>query len=47
MQPDKSRVFVACTPDEYVVIIDLKSLEVTGNIDAGKQPDGMAWAVRR
>ena len=41
MQPDKSRVFVACTPDEYVVIIDLKSLEVTGNIDAGKQPDGV------
>ena len=47
MQPDGSRAFVACTPDGYVVIIDLKSLEVTGNIDAGKQPDGMAWAVRR
>jgi DNA-binding beta-propeller fold protein YncE len=26
MQPDNSRVFVACTPDNYVVAIDLKSL---------------------
>lgn len=47
MQPDGARAFVACTPDGYVAIIDLKSLEVTGHIDAGKQPDGMAWAVRR
>lgn len=47
MQPDGSRVYVACTPDNYVAIIDLKSLEVTGHIDAGAQPDGLAWAVRR
>lgn len=47
MQPDGARAYVACTPDNYVVIIDLKSLEVTGHLDAGKQPDGMAWAVRR
>jgi hypothetical protein len=36
---------VACTLDGYVAIIDLKSLEVTGHIEAGKQPDGLAWAV--
>ncbi|SPF52157.1 conserved exported hypothetical protein [Candidatus Sulfopaludibacter sp. SbA4] len=47
MHPDGSRVFVACTPDDYVAIIDLKTLEVTGHLDAGKQPDGLAWAVRR
>ncbi len=47
MQPDGSRAFVACTPDDYVAIIDLKTLAVTGHIDAGKQPDGLAWAVRR
>ncbi|HZL57103.1 MAG TPA: YncE family protein [Bryobacteraceae bacterium] len=47
MQPDGSRAFVGCTPDDYVAIIDLKSLEVTGHIDVGKQPDGLAWAVRR
>ena len=47
MEPDGSRAYVACTPDNYVAIIDLKSLDVTGHIDAGKQPDGLAWAVRR
>jgi len=47
MNPDSPIAYVACTPDDYVVLIDLKSLEVTGHIDAGKQPDGMAWAVRR
>jgi YVTN family beta-propeller protein len=46
MQPDGSRAYVACTPDSYVVVVDLKSLEVTGHIDAGKNPDGMAWSKR-
>lgn len=46
MDPDGSRVFVACTPDDYVAIIDVKSLQVTGHLDAGKHPDGLAWAVR-
>jgi YVTN family beta-propeller protein len=47
MQPDGSRAFVACTPDSYVVAIDLKSLQVTAHLDAGRGPDGMAWAGRR
>jgi YVTN family beta-propeller protein len=46
MQPDGARAFVACTPDNYVVTIDLKTLDVTAHLDAGKQPDGLAWAVR-
>jgi DNA-binding beta-propeller fold protein YncE len=46
IQPDGSRAFVACTPDSYVAVIDLKSLEVKGHIDAGKNPDGMAWSQR-
>ena len=47
MQPDGSVAYVACMPDDYVVVvIDLKSLEVTGHINAGKQPDGLAWAAR-
>ena len=29
MDPDGSRAFVACSPDNYVAIIDLKTLEVT------------------
>jgi YVTN family beta-propeller protein len=47
MQPDGLRAYVACTPDDYVAVIDLKSLEVIGHIDAGKRPDGLAWVVRR
>lgn len=47
MQPDGARAYVACTPDNYVAIIDLKTLEVAGRIEAGGQPDGLAWAVRR
>jgi len=47
MQADGARAFIGCTPDDYVAIIDLKSLTVTGHVDAGKQPDGLAWAVRR
>lgn len=47
MQPDGSRAYVACTPDNYVAVIDLKSLEVVGHIDAGPGPDGLAWAVQR
>ena len=46
MQPDGARAYVACTPDNYVAVIDLKSLEVVGKIDAGRQPDGLAWALR-
>jgi YVTN family beta-propeller protein len=47
MQPDGMRAFVACTPDDYVAVIDLKTLEVAGRIDAGRQPDGLAWVARR
>ena len=44
MQPDGSRAYVACTPDNYIVVIDLKTLEETGRIDVGRDPDGLAWA---
>jgi YVTN family beta-propeller protein len=47
MQPDGARAFVACSPDGYVAVIDLHSLEVAGRIDAGHDPDGLAWAGRR
>jgi YVTN family beta-propeller protein len=46
MNPDGSRAFVACTADNYVAVIDLKTLEVTGHIDVGGGPDGLAWAIR-
>ena len=45
MDPDGSRAFVACTPDNYVAIINLKTLELGNHIDVGGGPDGLAWAV--
>jgi YVTN family beta-propeller protein len=45
--PDGSRAYVAVSMADKVAVIDLKTLEVTGQIDTGKQPDGMAWAVRK
>ena len=47
IQPDGLRAYVACTPDDYVAVIDVKLLEMTGKIAAGKQPDGLAWAIRK
>ena len=46
MDPLGERVFVACTPDNYLAIVGLKTFEVTGHIDVGAEPDGLAWAVR-
>ncbi len=44
--PDGSRAFVAVSRDNYIAVIDLKTLTVTGRITVGRGPDGMAWAVR-
>jgi DNA-binding beta-propeller fold protein YncE len=43
---DGSRAFVGCTPDNYVAVIDLKTLEVTGKIEMAA-PDGLAWATMK
>jgi YVTN family beta-propeller protein len=47
MDPVGNRAFVACTPNNYVAAVDLKTLEVTGHIDVGGEPDGLAWATRQ
>jgi DNA-binding beta-propeller fold protein YncE len=44
MQPDGTRAFISCGPDNYVAVLDLKTLEITDHIDAGGEPDGLAWA---
>jgi len=46
MDPDGSRAFVGCTADNYVAVINLKTLTVSGHINVGGGPDGLAWAVR-
>jgi YVTN family beta-propeller protein len=45
--PDGSRAYVAVSMADKVAVIDLKTLEVVGQIDAGKQPDGLAWATQK
>jgi YVTN family beta-propeller protein len=46
VDPDGSRAFIGCTADNYVAVIDLKTLQVSGHIDVGGGPDGLAWAVK-
>jgi YVTN family beta-propeller protein len=46
MDPEGKRAFIACSPDNYVAVLDLKTLEVTSHIDVGGEPDGLAWANR-
>jgi len=46
MDPVGSRAFVACSADNYVSVIDLRTLEVISHIDVGGVPDGLAWAIQ-
>jgi len=43
---DNTRAFVACSPDNYVAVVNLKTFEVTAHIDVGGRPDGLAWALQ-
>jgi YVTN family beta-propeller protein len=42
--PDGSRAYVAVSAKNKVAVVDLNTLEVTGEVQVGKQPDGLAWA---
>ena len=46
MDPVAGRAFVACSSDNFIAVVDIKNLEVTGHLDVGGVPDGLAWAVR-
>jgi YVTN family beta-propeller protein len=46
MDPIGSRAFVACSSDNYIAIVDFKTLQVIGHLDVGGTPDGLAWAVQ-
>jgi hypothetical protein len=46
MDAKDARAFVASSADNYIAIVDLKTLEVTGRLDVGGVPDGLAWAVQ-
>jgi len=46
MDPEGARAFVACSPDNYIAVINLSTLEVTGHLEVGGVPDGLAWSIR-
>jgi YVTN family beta-propeller protein len=41
--PDNSRAYVSVLGAKHVAIIDLNTLMVTGRIETGSRPEGMAW----
>jgi YVTN family beta-propeller protein len=43
--PDGSRAFVAAIEANKVMVLDLLKLEMSGAIEAGEGPDGLAWAA--
>ncbi len=47
MDPGNARAYVACSPDDTVAVIDLNTLEVIARLSTGREPDGLAWAVRK
>lgn len=46
VEPNGSRAYVAVSDSNYVAILDLKTLELTGSILTGASPEGLAWAER-
>jgi DNA-binding beta-propeller fold protein YncE len=47
MDPVANRAFVACSADNNIVVVDLKTLAITGRFDVGGVPDGLAWAEQQ
>src|ERR1051326_2178117 len=45
--PDGGKAYIGATPDNYVGVVDLNTLEMTGKISTGKGPDGMDWVSGR
>jgi len=46
MDPVGSRAFIACSADNYIAVIDLKTLEIINHLDVGGMPDGLAWSIQ-
>jgi DNA-binding beta-propeller fold protein YncE len=46
VDPEGRRAFIACPRDHYVAVVDLRRLSMTGTINAGREPDGLAWWSR-
>lgn len=46
MDPDGSRAYISCGPDNYIAVIDIRTLAIVGHIEVGGEPDGLAWAAQ-
>jgi YVTN family beta-propeller protein len=46
VEPDGKRAFISCPRDRYIAVVDLGRLEMVAKIDAGREPDGLAWWAR-
>jgi len=44
MNPNGKIAYVSCSPDNKVVVLDLKTFSIIGTIRPGRGPDGLAWA---
>lgn len=44
MDKDKNRLFISCTPNNSVTVIDLKTMEIIQKLDIGGRPDGLTIA---
>jgi YVTN family beta-propeller protein len=45
VQPDGSRAYGSSSRDNVVVVVDLNTLQVVGRVNAGNNPDGLAWTT--
>jgi DNA-binding beta-propeller fold protein YncE len=43
LDPNGTRAFIAVAGDNRIDILDLKTLTITGRLETGAGPDGMAW----
>ncbi len=46
MDPAHNCAFVACTPDNDIIVIDFHTLTVAAHIPNIPEHDGMAWATK-
>jgi YVTN family beta-propeller protein len=43
LTPDGARAYVASTAENFLAVVDMKTLQVTGKVVTSGSPDGMAW----
>ncbi|KGO88184.1 hypothetical protein Q765_03845 [Flavobacterium rivuli WB 3.3-2 = DSM 21788] len=47
MDAQYNRLFISCSPNDYIAIIDLKTMEVSGKLEIGGRPDGLEFAITK